>query len=148
MSGRRPQPLRLLIGAALTIAAACLISWMAFSIARGPAECGGDAPACPEGFVGALLGGVAAIFVLAPVGIGLLATRLRGGAAAGLALCFGAVAAGVHVSRFEAAPVTDATLGVRIMTVVFGLLALVALLGAIAQVCFGTGRPAPDPGDA
>lgn len=141
----RPRPLGLLIGAALVIAAACLLSWAAFNVARGPSECGGSgAPACPSGFVAALIGGFVAGLVLAPIGVGLVATRVRGTGGAALALLCGGVTAGVYVARFEAAPVTDATVPTWILTGGFGLVALLALLASLIRTLTpGSGPPAP-----
>ncbi|MDX8150805.1 hypothetical protein SK069_04295 [Patulibacter brassicae] len=133
MSAARSTPRlrRAVLGAVLVVAAACLLSWAAFHVARGPSECGGDAGDCPPGFASALLGGVAALVVLGPIGIALLARR-RGLPGTGLALLLGAVATGTYVARFEAAPVTDATLATWIVVGAFGVPAVLALLAGLA----------------
>ncbi len=146
MSARRSAPpwRRAVLGALLVVAAACLLSWAAFQVARGPSECGGDAGDCPPGFAPALLGGVAALLVLGPLGVALLAGR-RGLPGTGLALLLGAVAAGTYVARFEAAPVTDATVATWIVVGAFGVPALLALLAGLAAAVVDRPPPAPPP---
>lgn len=128
---RRRNPLWPLLGVLLIAAAASLLANAAFEVSRGPSECGGDAPSCPEGFIFGLLGGVVSVFVIAPIGIALLAGTLRNAVLIALTLAFGGLAAGCYVSGFAADPVSDSSVGQAIGTGVFGLLALLTLWPAL-----------------
>lgn len=128
---RRRNPLWPLLGVLLIAAAAGLIANAAFELSRGPSTCGGDAPSCPEGFVFGLLGGAASVFLLAPIGVALLAGTLRNAVLIAITLAFGGAAAGCYVSGFVADPVSDSTVGPAIGTGVFGLIALLTLWPAL-----------------
>jgi hypothetical protein len=128
---RRPSVVRALVGVLVLAAGGALLSRGAFFVARAPAECGGAAGACPDGFVGALVGGILAFIFVVPVGAALAVRRMPAVPAAAAALGSGAVAAGVYTARFVADPVTDATVGTWILTVLFGGVAVLLGLGTL-----------------
>lgn len=134
----RPSPVRALIGILLIALGVGLICWAAFQILRGPGTCGGDAPACPDGFLFAVLGGFASFFVVLPVGIA-LSPKVSGLFAAVTALVSGGLAATVYVSRFVADPIAEGTVGTWIAVGVLGAVAVLALLAAI-RVGPGSGQ--------
>jgi hypothetical protein len=128
---RRPSALRALVGVLVLAAGCALLSRGAFFVARAPAECGGSAGPCPDGLIGALVGGILAFIVVVPVGAALAVRRVPAIPAAAGALGSGAIAAGVYAARFVADPVTDATVVTWIITVLFGGIAVLLGLGAL-----------------
>lgn len=144
---RRRNPVWPLLGALLIVAAACLIGNAAFEVSRGPSACGGDGPACPEGFVFGLLAGVGSVFLLAPIGVALLTRALPNAVLIALTLAFGAAAAGCYVAGFVADPVTDSTVGYWIGTGVFGVLALLTLWPTLRAAVSRAERQQPAAGD-
>ncbi|MFA4927005.1 MAG: hypothetical protein WC558_00705 [Patulibacter sp.] len=143
----RPRPLRTIFGLALITIGVCLLCWAVFNVLRGPGSCGGDAPACPDGFVSALLGGFAAFFVMLPIGIA-LSPKVVGLAPAVTALISGSLAATVYVSRFVADPLTESTVGTWIGVVILGVISLLGVFltlvagPAATAVASGSGRVA------
>jgi hypothetical protein len=131
VEARRPSVVRALVGVLVLAAGCALLARGAFFVARAPAECGGAAGACPDGFVGALVGGILAFIFVVPVGAALAVRRVPAVPAAAAALGSGAVAAGVYTARFVADPVTDATVGTWILTVLFGGVAVLLGLGTL-----------------
>lgn len=75
---RIPMPVRVLVGMALLVLAACLCAWGAFQFSRGPSQCGGYGPACPPGLASGAIGSALALFALAPAGVALCAPRVQG----------------------------------------------------------------------
>jgi hypothetical protein len=126
----RPNAFRALIGILLIALGVGLICWATFQILRGPGTCGGDAPACPDGFLVTVLGGFASVFVVLPIGIA-LSPKVPGLASAVTALISGGLAATVYVSRFVADPITEDTVGTWIAVGALGAVALLALLGVL-----------------
>ncbi|MBB4663089.1 hypothetical protein [Conexibacter arvalis] len=127
--------MRVPVAIVLIVAAACLMAWGGFVLARGmPGECGGDAPPCPPGSMSAVLGVTASVFALLPLGIALGASRFPEIAPAAVALAAAGAAAGVFSSRFVADPITDATSATWWATGVLGGIAVVA--AAIAVLAF------------
>lgn len=126
----RPSPVRAFLGVLLIALGVALICWAAFQILRGPGACGGDAPACPDGFLVAVLGGFASFFVVLPVGIA-LSPKVSGLFAAVTALVSGGLAATVYASRFVADPIAEGTVGTWIAVGALGAVAVIALLAAI-----------------
>lgn len=127
---RRPSLLRTVIGMLVITLGVCLLCWAVFNVVRGPGTCGGDAPACPDGFIPALLGGFASFFLVIPVGIA-LSPKVVGFASAVGALITGGLTTTVYAARFVADPVTESTVGTWIAVSILGTLTLLFLLGLL-----------------
>lgn len=126
----RASPVRAFFGVLLIALGVALICWATFQILRGPGTCGGDAPACPDGFLVAVLGGFASFFVVLPIGIA-LSPKVSGLFASVTALVSGGLAATVYASRFVADPIAEGTVGTWIAVGALGTVAVLALLAAI-----------------